>query len=141
NLEFAERLVEILDPQGGLIPGGPIAGHWLPAWPARSRAISQSVRRASGMVITTKTKATAMYGVKLNLAALMIDDSRKISTTPSVDTRTVSFCSPMKSLRSGGITRRTACGTITKRSAWRRLRPSDRAAASWLQWTDSIPAR
>ena len=31
------------------------------------------------------------------------------------ETSTVSFCRPMKSFRSGGITRRTACGRITKR--------------------------
>ena len=49
-----------------------------------------------------------------------------------IDTRTVSFCRPMKSLSSGGITRRTACGTITWRSVWKRDRPSERAAASWL---------
>ena len=39
------------------------------------------------------------------------------------------------------MTRRTACGSITKRSAWRWLRPSDRAAAPWLGWTESMPAR
>ena len=48
---------------------------------------------------------------------------------------------PMKSFRSGGITRRTACGTITNRSVLSRESPSDRAAASWLECTDSIPAR
>ncbi len=47
----------------------------------------------------------------------------------------------MKSLSSGGITRRIACGTITWRSDWIRVRPSERAAASWLGWIDSMPAR
>ena len=32
------------------------------------------------------------------------------STGPSTETSAVSFCSPMKSFSSGGITRRTACG-------------------------------
>ena len=39
------------------------------------------------------------------------------------------------------ITRRIACGRITRRNAWKRASPSDRAAASWLGCTDSIPAR
>ena len=47
----------------------------------------------------------------------------------------------MKSLRSGGITRRTACGTTTKRIAWSCDSPSDRAAACWEGWMDSMPAR
>ena len=47
----------------------------------------------------------------------------------------------MKSLSSGGITRRIACGTMTWRSAWNSDRPSDRAAASWLGWIESMPAR
>ena len=98
----------------------------------RSRATSQSVNRASGMVTTMKTSATARYGVKLKLAACLICACRKISTTPIDDTRTVSFWRPMKSLSSGGMTRRTACGTMTWRSDWKRLSPSDRAAASWL---------
>ena len=43
-----------------------IAG--LPAPPGRrSRAMSQSVSRASGIVTTMKTSATATYGVKLNV--------------------------------------------------------------------------
>ena len=53
----------------------------------------------------------------------------------------MSFWSPMKSLRSGGITRRTACGSTTKRSACQRLSPSERAAASCDGCTDSMPAR
>ena len=55
--------------------------------------------------------------------------------------KAVSFWRPMKSLSSGGMTRRTACGTTTKRIAWSWLSPSDRAAAAWLGWTDSMPAR
>ena len=46
----------------------------------------------------------------------------------------------MKSFRSGGITRRTACGRITKRSACQRVSPSERAAASCDGCTDSMPA-
>ena len=60
---------------------------------------------------------------------------------PSTLTSAVSFWSPMKSFRSGGITRRTACGTTTWRSDWVRVSPSERAAASWLGCTDSMPAR
>ena len=45
----------------------------------------------------------------------------------------MSFCKPMKSFRSGGITRRTACGRTTEASAWPRVSPSERAAASWLE--------
>ena len=30
---------------------------------------------------------------------------------------------------------------MTWRIAWNRDSPSDRAAASWLGWTDSMPAR
>ena len=58
-----------------------------------------------------------------------------------IEMSAVSFWSPMKSFRSGGITRRTACGTITYRIDWRCESPSDRAAAFWLECTDSIPAR
>ena len=47
----------------------------------------------------------------------------------------------MKSLSSGGTTRRTACGRTTNRIAFVFERPSERAAASWLGCTDSIPAR
>ena len=46
----------------------------------------------------------------------------------------------MKSFSSGGITRRTACGSTTNRIACDRSSPSDRAAAVWLGCTDSMPA-
>ena len=54
----------------------------------------------------------------------------------------VSFCSPMKSFRSGGITRRIACGR-TDEAAWPAC-SSDRASGAAMRWlgcTDSIPAR
>ena len=79
--------------------------------------------------------------MKLNVAFVSICDCWNASIAPSVPTSAVSFCSPMKSLSSGGITRRTACGRITRRSVWPRERPSERAAASWLGWIESIPAR
>ena len=63
------------------------------------------------------------------------------STGPSTEISAVSFCSPMKSFRSGGITRRTAWGRITVRIVCPRVSPSDLAAASWLGCTDSMPAR
>ena len=77
----------------------------------------------------------------MKVAAESICDWLNASITPSVPTSAVSFCRPMKSFRSGGITRRIACGRITRRSAWKRESPSERAAASWLGCTDSIPAR
>jgi hypothetical protein len=55
--------------------------------------------------------------------------------------RAVSFMRPMESFRSGGMTRRIACGSTTNRIAWNADSPSDRAAAYWLGWTDSMPAR
>ncbi len=39
------------------------------------------------------------------------------------------------------MTRRMACGRTTCRIDCQRDRPSDRAAATWLGWTDWIPAR
>ena len=53
------------------------------------------------------------------------------------DTRTVSFWRPMKSLSSGGMTRRTACGTTTWRSDWRRDRP-ERSGGSLLARVDRL---
>ena len=47
----------------------------------------------------------------------------------------------MKSFSSGGITRRTAWGTTTKRMVLPWDSPSERAAAVWLQCTLSMPAR
>lgn len=63
------------------------------------------------------------------------------STTPAIDTSPVSFCSDTRSFSSGGTTRRTACGSTTYRIACAPLRPSERAAARWLGWTLSMPAR
>ncbi len=80
----------------------------------RSRATSQSVSRASGIVMTRKTSAVARYGVKLKIAGLL--DLRLAEDLDDADVArraTVSFWRPMKSLRSGGITRRTACGRTT----------------------------
>ena len=83
----------------------------------RSRAISQSVRRASGIVIATNSSAAAIAEVKLNVAAWSICVCLNTSIAPSTPTSAVSFWRPMKSFRSGGITRRTACGTTTYQSA------------------------
>ena len=47
----------------------------------------------------------------------------------------------MKSLSSGGATLRTACGSTTWRVVWPSVSPTASAAARWLGWTDSIPAR
>ena len=105
-------------------------------------AISQSTNRASGMVRTRKISAVARYGVKLNVACRRIWVSRKISTTPMDDTSTVSFWRPMKSLSSGGITRRTACGSdhVAHRLQLRQAeRPRRRPSGDG--WTESMPAR
>ena len=51
--------------------------------------------------------------MKLNVADDSICDCRNASTTPINATSAVSFWRPMKSLSSGGITRRTAWGTTT----------------------------
>ena len=99
------------------------------------------MKRASGIVIATKSTAATRYGVKLNVASASIWDWLKASIAPRIETSAVSFCRPMKSFRSGGITRRTACGRITCRSACDRDSPSDRAATSCDGCTDSIPAR
>ena len=77
----------------------------------------------------------------MNVAALSICAWRNASTTPMRPTSAVSFCRPMKSFSSGGITRRIACGKITNRRDCQRDSPSERAAALWLACTDSIPAR
>ena len=53
----------------------------------------------------------------------MIWAVRNASCGPRIETRATSFCSATKSLSSGGATRRTACGRITWRSAWRLGQP------------------
>jgi hypothetical protein len=55
--------------------------------------------------------------------------------------KAVSFCRPMKSFISGGTTRRTAWGRTTNRMVLPWDSPRERAAAVWLQWMLSIPAR
>ena len=67
--------------------------------------------------------------------------TRTTSARAMTLTSEVSFISAMKSLSSGGMTLRTACGTITWRIAWPWLIPSERAASIWPRGTASIPAR
>ena len=55
--------------------------------------------------------------------------------------KAVSFWRPMKSLSSGGMTRRAAWGRTTKRIVLPWDSPRERAAAVWLQWMLSMPAR
>ena len=66
--------------------------------------------------------------------------SRKTSTTPIDDTSTVSFWRPMKSLSSGGTTRRTACGSTTNRSALP-ARQAERPRGRLLARVDRVDAR
>ena len=63
------------------------------------------------------------------------------SRKPSALTSAVSLVRAMKSFSSGGITFRTACGTITWRIAVAWLIPSERAASIWPRGTASSPAR
>src|SRR5437016_2891730 len=58
------------------------------------------------------------------------------SVTPATEMIAVSFWRPTKSFRSGGITRRTACGRTTWRRACPYERPSERAAIRWLPCTN-----
>ena len=67
--------------------------------------------------------------------------TRNASSGPRIDTSATSFCSEMKSLSSGGATRRIACGSTTWRVACASVRPTASAAVRWLGCTDSIPAR
>ena len=53
----------------------------------------------------------------------------------------VSLNSEMKSLVTGGTTRRTACGTMIRRNAVSRLMPSDRAASICPLGIANKPAR
>ena len=53
----------------------------------------------------------------------------------------MSFCRLMKSLSSGGMMVRMACGKITYRIEVHCDRPSERAAATWLRCTEFSPAR
>ena len=75
--------------------------------------------------------------MKLNVAFVSICDCWNASIAPSVPTSAVSFCSPMKSLRSGGITRRTACGRITLRSVCHARQP-ERARRGLLARMDRV---
>ena len=107
HLELAERLVHALERElrRSRSPQPPASCRRL------SRATSQSVNRASGIVISDEEDRRAdVRRVVEASPATSICDWRNASTTPSSATSAVSFWSPMKSLRSGGITRRTACG-------------------------------
>ena len=60
---------------------------------------------------------------------------------PTMLTSATSFCRLTMSFMSAGTTRRTAWGNTMCTMVWRDDRPSERAAARWLSWTLSIPAR
>ncbi len=57
--------------------------------------------------------AATMYEVKFAQVVEKFWACSAASATPITVTSAVSFCRPMKSFRSGGTTRRTACGTTT----------------------------
>src|SRR5205085_2335389 len=81
------------------------------AW-ARSRrsrsATRWSVKRASGIVSRMKNTAAATSDGKSLFWVENCCASCVASPTPMTEMIAVSFCSPTKSLRSGGMTRRTA---------------------------------
>jgi hypothetical protein len=93
------------------------------------------------MVSATKKTAATRYGVKLKWKLLYTCACRSASTRPTDAIRAVSFCSDTKSLRSGGTTRRTACGSTTCRSVCPCERPSAEALATCDGCTPSMPAR
>ena len=65
-----------------------------------------------------KKAAASVTGDRLNSWPATAWTTSTTSAMPAVDSRAVSFCRLMKSLSSGGMTRRTACGTSTVRSVW-----------------------
>ena len=73
------------------------------------------MKRASGIVSSTKKTAATVYAVKLKYVVEYCCACCVASPAPMITRIAVSFCRPMKSFRSGGITRRTACGTTTYR--------------------------
>ena len=75
------------------------------------RAGIETVGTASRM----KRSPATRYGVKSYVRATSIWAARTASTAPRTEIRPTSFCSATKSLSSGGVTRRTACGSTTRR--------------------------
>ena len=83
-------------------------------WRRRSRATSQSTNRAIGIVSSEEEHRGHEVGREVERRPTgSICARRKTSTAPMNETSAVSFIRPMKSLSSGGMTRRTACGSTT----------------------------
>ena len=112
-----------------------------PEHAAALAASSQSVNRVSGIDTQRNNRAAATYGVKLKSSAFSMPAWRSTSTGPTMLTRATSFWRLTKSFINGGTTRRTAWGSTTWRIVWLVDSPSDRAAARWLSWMLSMPAR
>ena len=93
------------------------------------------------MVTHRYSSAAATSGVYSKFDDASIWATRNASSGPRMETSATSFWSEMKSLSSGGTTRRTAWGSTTKRSDWRPVSPIASAAARWLGWIESIPER
>ncbi len=106
-----------------------------------SLEISLSTSRASGRVTMRNMIAPSVSAELLKVLPWMSLPTRATSLRAITPTRVVSFIRAMKSLSSGAITLRTACGTITLRIAWPWLMPSERAASICPSGTASIPAR
>src|SRR3954469_18839952 len=106
----------------------------------RRRPIRSTIR-ASGTVTQRYSSAAATSGVYSKFEDASIWATRNASSGPRIDTSATSFWSEMKSLSSGGTTRRPAWGSTTWRSAWAPVSPTASAAARWLGWIESMPAR
>ena len=108
----------------------------------RSRATSQSVKRASGIVSATNSTAADRYAVKLNVALVSICDWLNASTAPRVATSGAVLLQPDEVVeqRRDHPPHRLRKDDAPRASASAKV-PSERAAASWLGCTDSMPAR
>ena len=93
------------------------------------RACSRSTTRASGIVTQHDTAARRddQRRVVERLAAGRSAPARNASSGPRMETSATSFCSAMKSLRSGGTRAARPAGRMTWRSACVSVRPERRA--------------
>ena len=87
-----------------------------PAAAGRARSVTQSASRIVG--IASSTNSRPGHDVRREVerrGRVRSAPARTASTAPSTEIRPTSFCSATKSLSSGGVTRRTACGSTTCR--------------------------
>ena len=67
--------------------------------------------------------------------------AQDLDRTDQADQRDVLLQADTRLFIIGGTIRRSACGSTTVTIVWRLVMPSERAAARWLSWTPSMPAR